>query len=138
MGMLQLIYISTARPGLGSGDFETLLARSRTRNRDDGITSVVIYDGSRFLQTLEGPEGHVERCFARIALDPRHSGVDIKFLRTVLAKSFGDWDMQFHRIDDGHNVSALMMIDAMAGRLGDSEMRNAIRGFCGIRRRAAA
>jgi hypothetical protein len=135
--MLQLVYVSTARAGLGAGDFEGLMSQARARNRGDGITSLLIYDGQRFLQVLEGPEQHVERCFARLALDPRHSALDIVALRSILIPAFGTWDLQFHRIDQGYNASALGLIEALVKRMPDPAIGDFVLDFCKLGRRAA-
>ena len=135
--MLQIVYISTASPGLGSGEFESLLESARLRNRAEELTSLLIYDGQRFMQAIEGPEARVERCLSRIAGDSRHVGVDIMFARTVLVRGFGTWDLQFHRIDDGMNLSGLAVIDAIARQLADNAMRDFVRKFCGMKRLAA-
>jgi len=135
--MLQLVYVSKARPGLTSGDFEALLSEARERNRSEGLTGLLIYDGRRFLHAMEGPETHVERRFGRIALDSRHSAVEVVFLRTVIARAFGQWDLQLHRIDDGSNTSAFGFLDKLSEGLPDPAMADYMREFCGMRRLAA-
>ena len=66
-----LTYISTARPEATS-QLADILAVARRRNLLNGITGLLIADGKRFLQALEGEGGIVEETFVRIKNDPRH------------------------------------------------------------------
>lgn len=95
--MLQLIYVSTARPDVAI-DLDQILACSRRNNRRDGITGLLHANGRRFLQALEGDAARVEAAYARIAADPRHFALVLLSRRVVAAREFGDWAMA---VDDG-------------------------------------
>ena len=70
--MRQLTYISTSR---GSGKRSLLAeieAQSQRRNALVGITGMLLFDGVRFLQVLEGDAAALDETYARIKADPRH------------------------------------------------------------------
>jgi hypothetical protein len=50
----QMTYISTASPGITNADVESILLKSRHGNRESGVTGMLLFDGRRFLQQLEG------------------------------------------------------------------------------------
>ncbi len=64
--MHQITYISTARSGTTERDVAAILDASRRNNRKDGVTGLLVSDGTRFLQVLEGDEAAVEKAYARI------------------------------------------------------------------------
>jgi len=71
-----------------------ILAISRRNNATAGVTGLLLYDGKRFLQALEGSEAAVSTTYERIKLDTRHRGIVLLSSKVVEARSFGDWSMQ--------------------------------------------
>ncbi len=108
--MLQLVYVSTVRPGIPV-DLPGILATSRRHNLADGITGLLHANDRRFLQVLEGDPARVEATYARIAADPRHFALVVLSRRTIAAREFGDWSMAY---DDGRDRDAIV---ARVGRL---------------------
>lgn len=90
--MLQLVYVSSANRR-EAPDPVRILATSRRNNHRDSITGLLYFDGTRFLQALEGPEAKVEETFARIQADPRHRALVVLSRRMVEGREFGSWDM---------------------------------------------
>ena len=72
-----------------------LLRRSRAHNEPAGITGVLLYGASQFLQVLEGPAEVVRPLYARIAADPRHSRFEKLADGPVARREFADWHMSF-------------------------------------------
>ncbi len=101
--MIQLCYISTARPQVTWASVDEILAVSRRNNRCANVTGLLLFNGKRFLQLLEGPEQHVVATYQRIALDPRHFAVVKLSERMIDAREFGDWDMSFERFPSDEN-----------------------------------
>lgn len=96
--LLQILYISTVSPR-ESVELESILAVARRNNRVHDITGLLMFNGKRFLQVLEGPSGAVENTFERIRRDTRHRAQVMLSRRTVGRREFGDWSMAFR---DGH------------------------------------
>ena len=130
----QITYISTARPTLLLADVEAILETSRRRNRADEITGLLIFDGKRFLQAIEGPYQAIEETFGRIAADPRHRALVKLSTRSVETREFGPWAMASHIVGpvmgDGKIVD---QVDALTERLLDPNMKATLRGFARVR-----
>ena len=78
-------------------DGEDLLAvhaAARELNALDGITGLLIYNGTHFLQVLEGPHDAIEDLVDRLRRDPRHHGVEVRDDRTIEQPSFAGWSME--------------------------------------------
>lgn len=130
----QITYISTARPTILLADVEGILETSRRRNRADDITGLLIFDGKRFLQVIEGPYLAIETTFARIAQDPRHRALVKLATRHVDVREFGHWSMASHivgpLIGDGDIVA---QVDALTETLSDPNVKATLRGFTRVR-----
>ena len=136
--MLQLTYISSARPGVGQDDVDQILATSRRKNGANRVTGMLIHDGRRFLQALEGDSDLVERTFARIRADERHRALVILSQREVAAREFGDWAMAClivgSRVD---RAGMIETVDALTASVPDANTRELFRSFARIERAAA-
>ena len=95
--MIQICYISTARPHVSFDSVDEILAVSRRNNNRDRITGLLLFNGKRFLQLLEGAPPLVEAAYARIQRDGRHFAVVKLSERRIEEREFGGWDMAFER-----------------------------------------
>ncbi len=95
--MIHLIYKSSECQAFGSADLKRLLLRSRIRNRDVGVTGILVYLAGTFLQAIEGDAAAVDATLARIESDPRHGDLCILNRGVSLSRQriFGDWSMGF-------------------------------------------
>ncbi len=93
--MAQLVYVSRAEETLQFSDVQMILDRSWHNNREQGITGVLIYDGTYFIQCLEGEKAAIERCFDRIVQDPRHHDIRLIGQRDIDKRRFKDWNMSY-------------------------------------------
>lgn len=80
-----------------SADLKKILMNARIRNREIGVTGILVYHAGVFLQALEGEEADVRTTFDRIEKDVRHGNICILGRNTTLGKrrKFGDWSMGF-------------------------------------------
>lgn len=84
-------------------DLLDILNRSRTWNREHGITGMLLYlEGrflsqkeGRFMQVLEGKEHEVKGIFEQIKNDHRHHSFIILKQATVSQRNFASWSMGF-------------------------------------------
>jgi hypothetical protein len=105
--MIQICYISTARPTVTPADVDAILAASRRNNQRLRVTGLLLFNGKRFLQLLEGPASAVEATYQRIAADPRHFALVRLSERAIDVREFGDWDMAFQRFAGALDPSEL-------------------------------
>jgi hypothetical protein len=97
-----LTYTSRARLDLSAGDLAAIHDSARHLNALDGITGLLVFDGTRFLQIVEGSEEAVDSLFDRLRADPRHSALEVRDERFVEARSFPDWSMELVRVSAGY------------------------------------
>ncbi len=94
--MASLTYRSEAARTHSRSELQSLVSAARGRNRSVGITGILLYDGGRFLQTLEGPPEAVESVWSSIRRDQRHGGIEVLSQHLVPARLFSGWDMQLY------------------------------------------
>jgi hypothetical protein len=71
----RLAYVSKATPLMKSEDLRAIAEVSGPRNASADITGILVMDGGRILQVLEGQRQAVVDLFERISGDPRHEEV---------------------------------------------------------------
>jgi hypothetical protein len=101
MNLTSVTYTSLAQPDLQSSELEEIHQTSRGNNAAAQITGLLIYNGTHFLQILEGAEAAIETLVDRIRTDDRHKGFEIRDKRKVDARSFPDWSMELLRVTPG-------------------------------------
>lgn len=94
--MTSLTYRSEAATAPTRSELQSLVAAARGRNHSVGVTGMLLYDGGRFLQTLEGPPAAVEALWSSIQRDPRHGDIEILSQHIVPARLFSGWDLQLY------------------------------------------
>jgi len=96
-----LTYTSRARLDLSDGDLADIHHSARHLNALDGITGLLVFDGTRFLQIVEGAEEAVDTLVERLRSDRRHSAFEIRDERVVAERSFPGWSMELVRVSAG-------------------------------------
>jgi hypothetical protein len=128
--MYQLAYISTFGLDVGPQDISQILERSRANNKRKGITGLLIADGIRFLQILEGERLDVEETFTRIGKDTRHFGVFKLAESEIVSRGFGAWDMAYREVRGSTDEDDLArQAELMANGLPAGEMRSKLHYF---------
>lgn len=93
-----LVYISAADPDVSQRDIRKILEVSDRNNADAGLTGVLLYTGSMFVQVLEGESEEIDKVMARVEGDRRHDAVTILSREPITRRAFGDWTMAFREI----------------------------------------
>ena len=99
MPLIQLVYVSTATQRFTEADLLALLGVSRKNNEPVGISGLLLHRDGNFIQVLEGEEEVVLKTQARIAKDPRHSGIITILKAPIVQRTFTDWSMAFRNLD---------------------------------------
>jgi hypothetical protein len=131
--LLQLTYISTARPELPPEAIDEILAASRRNNHADGITGLLLYDGYRFLQALEGEPARVHRVYERIKADPRHRALVLLTSHEVIDRSFGSWSMASQRVSIASGNTVAELVDSLTEDVSNPTMQALFRSFARLR-----
>lgn len=83
-----------------------LVESALQRNQVESITGLLIYDSGRFLQWLEGPSEGVDRVWASIRADGRHTDVEILGHMPSTVRCFPDWGMKLGDRDPSERPDA--------------------------------
>ena len=98
MKLKSLTYTSLARLDLTVDDLDSIHQSAMHLNALDGITGLLIFNGTHFLQVVEGAGEAIDDLVERLRRDPRHHGVEIRDQRMVEQRSFPDWSMELVRV----------------------------------------
>lgn len=93
--LVRLIYVSVMTEACDTEALENILKISRDNNTKKGITGVLCYDPSFFLQCIEGPREIINQLYTNISRDSRHQYLTILEYADVTVRIFGDWSMGF-------------------------------------------
>jgi hypothetical protein len=98
MTLKSLTYTSLARLDLQADDLEAIHRTAREVNALEGITGLLIFNGTHFLQIVEGAPEAIDELVERLRRDPRHSGLEVRDQQLVENRSFPDWSMELVRV----------------------------------------
>lgn len=96
--MIHLIYISSATKEFSERDLITLLEQSRTRNKRQNVTGMLLYRNGTFLQVLEGEEKDVNEIYQSICFDERNAGNYLTETKAIKERNFPNWNMGFENL----------------------------------------
>ena len=113
MTLKSLTYTSLARLDLTADDIEAIQRTAREVNALEGITGLLIFNGTHFLQIIEGAPQAIDDLVERLRRDPRHGGLEVRDQREVTERSFPDWSMELVRV----SASYFDAKDAVSDRL---------------------
>jgi hypothetical protein len=91
--LVRLLYASRAAAEVTPAIVESILAQSRGKNPELGITGVLCHGGDVFMQVLEGGRGTVNALYNLIARDPRHREVMVLHYEEIAERKFAAWTM---------------------------------------------
>jgi hypothetical protein len=112
-----LTYTSLASLDLSSEDIEAILRTARTANALDGITGLLVFNGTHFMQVVEGAPNAIDDLLDRLRRDPRHSGVEIRDERAINERFFPDWSMELVRVKSRYQDASLELRNALPDAL---------------------
>ena len=90
--LVRLLYASRLIDG-SAAVIESILAQSRSKNPELGITGLLCHGGGVFMQVLEGGRAPVNELYNRIARDDRHREVTLLHYEEIAERRFSNWTM---------------------------------------------
>jgi hypothetical protein len=94
MALYRLIYVSQAISGLEYPDLVEILEKSERNNKKVGITGMLSFGDSMFLQVLEGSRRVISQTYNRILLDKRHVNAELIDFSEIEHRDFSLWSMK--------------------------------------------
>ena len=90
-----LVYVSRAAHVLSLSELDRLLVRAQARNRESGVTGVLLYSNLQFMQYLEGPGEAMAKIYGIIKADRQHHGIIELQRERIFVREFPEWSMAF-------------------------------------------
>ncbi|WP_432240284.1 BLUF domain-containing protein [Herbaspirillum robiniae] len=97
--LVRLIYASRARVAISSEVIDSILASARKNNPGQGITGVLCYSDSIFVQVLEGGRDQVNRIYSNLQRDERHHDLVLLAYESIDERQYSSWTMGKIRLD---------------------------------------
>ena len=127
MNLTSLTYTSLARLDLSSSDLEQIHRTARELNALDGITGLLVFNGTHFLQIIEGAKDAIEDLVQRLRRDPRHSGFEVRDQHGIEGRSFPDWSMELVRVSASYFEAKETVLDRLPEAVADPVRDRVIR-----------
>lgn len=110
--LYEALYVSTLAPTQPLSVVAQIAGRARLANAELDITGLLIFDGQRFCQQLEGPQKAVLKLVERIRNDPRHINVEVLHHGPLVGRRFQQFSLAFSTVED---VDALARMERLDG-----------------------
>ena len=110
--LYEVLYVSTLAPDQPTAVVAEIAAKARQVNAQLDITGLLIFDGQRFCQQLEGPQKAVLKLIERIRNDPRHVNVEVLHHGPLAGRRFQHFSLAF---STGEDVEALARMERLDG-----------------------
>ncbi|MFN4117576.1 BLUF domain-containing protein [Acidovorax sp.] len=109
--LYEVLYVSTIAPDQPLSVVAGIAGRARTANAALDITGLLIFDGQRFCQQLEGPQKAVLKLIERIRNDPRHVNVEVLHHGPLAGRRFQSFSLAFSTVEDADALARLEQLD---------------------------
>lgn len=96
----EVLYVSTLSPDSPVKVVSQIAAKARLANQQAGITGLLVFDGMRFCQQIEGPRKAVLALTERIRQDPRHVHVEILHHGPLAERRFRRFSLGYAATDE--------------------------------------
>ena len=99
--LYSFLYSSIFTPSYPITVVGELVKAARRKNAAQGLTGILVFDGVRFCQYLEGPQQNLADILATIENDPRHSDFRLHFHEQLDGpRQFRDWSIAYAEVED--------------------------------------
>ena len=112
-----LTYTSLASLDLSEGDLDDILAVARHANAIEGVSGLLIFNGVRFLQIIEGSEAAIDGLVTRLRRDHRHSAFEVQDERSVKEQTFPQWSMELVQVSTTSSIARDQLRDKLPPNL---------------------
>jgi hypothetical protein len=109
MALYRLIYVSQAIAGLEYPDLVEILEKSEHNNKKVGITGMLSFGDSMFLQVLEGSRRVISQTYNRILLDKRHVNAELIDFSEIEHRDFSLWSMRVVQFGNNAEVRDVIL-----------------------------
>ena len=126
----RIVYMSRATALMTDIDVQDLADRASESNKALSVTGLLLFDGRRFMQAMEGEKEAVQGLMARISEDPRHDMIAMVSDGPAIRRKFGAWSMSYKRVGEGCCTTGyLHQVKTQMVDIPNLELRAAFIGF---------
>jgi len=122
--LYEVLYVSTLAPDRPTSVVAEVAGRARLVNAELDITGLLIFDGQRFCQQLEGPQKAVLKLIERIRNDPRHINIEVLHNGPLAARRFQQFSLAFSTVEDVDALARMERLDGEAALAAFESMRS--------------
>ena len=98
--MIQVSYISSTSRPMSHEALLSLLNECRRNNEKLGVTGLLMYANSTFLQVVEGEDDVVDNLVERICADERHEEIQMLRRTEIDERRYGQWSMGYNEVSE--------------------------------------
>lgn len=109
--LYEVLYVSTLAPDTPINVVADITRKARLTNQAANITGLLIFDGLRFCEQLEGEQKNVVKLVERIQDDPRHTEMHILHNGPLDARRFKRFSMGYALVEDTEALEAIKKLD---------------------------
>ena len=113
-GLHEVLYVSTIAMHAPISVVGDIAVQSRAANQRIDVTGLLIFDGMRFCQQLEGAQKDVLKLMERICQDRRHTHVEIVHLGPLAQRRFRQFNLGYATVEDEDRLARLEALDGPA------------------------
>lgn len=113
--MYEIFYVSSLAADAPLTMVGAVVAHARIANAACAITGVLIFDGLRFCQQIEGKQQDVLALMERIYQDTRHVNIEVFHHGPVAERRFNHFSMAFANVED---MDVLERLEQLSGQQG--------------------
>lgn len=110
----EVLYVSTLAPDQPLSVVADIAKQARIKNAQLNITGLLIFDGQRFCQQLEGAKKAVLKLIEIIRNDPRHVNVEVLHHGPLAGRRFHKFDLAFSTVEDVDALARMEQLDGEA------------------------
>jgi len=109
--LYEVLYVSTLAPEAPISVVAAIARNARPANHEKDITGLLIFDGMRFCQQLEGNQKAVMALLERIRHDARHVNVEILHHGPLAERRFKRFSLGYTSADSDEALEQLEQLD---------------------------
>jgi hypothetical protein len=98
VNLRSITYTSLARLDLDAADLQAIHATAQRENAPRNLTGLLIFNGTHFLQIIEGEPEPLAQLVENLRRDPRHRGLEVRHDTPIDERNFPDWSMELVRV----------------------------------------
>lgn len=114
-GLQCFLYQSHLTTGMDISCVADIVKTARSFNKQHQITGILVFDGLRFCQYIEGPQAALQGLIGSIRKDPRHQMFTPKHDAQLDGKRrFSNWSMAYVLVDDEEPLDEISALNGQS------------------------